>query len=375
MASRLWTRALLVAPGLALFAAAARLDEPWWMRHVVVPACYLPPAAGLRVALRLGLGIAGLAITSLGLRLRARRPTAAGAARLLLAVALAFCAAELALRVMARPERFTPHPRLEFLLGRPDPRTGWSFLPGRVLRFGAPGGGPVVEYAVDAHGDRAPFAGWVEDPLAPTLLVAGESIAVGHGLAWKDTFAAQAGARLGLQVVNAAEGGYGSDQALLRARDALRRLRQPAALVSTVLPVQLRRNLNDARPHLELRGGALAPAVAFAPRILLRELLVNDLQVLPEWRLQASLALTRALLEATAREARVHGARPLFLVPLFGPEPALIGELLHGLPHVVVSLEPARIMPWDGHPDAQGAQQLADAVVAALRAPDAAMVR
>lgn len=362
---RWFIRLALLAAALGALAAAASLDGAWWMRHVVVPACYLPPPWWMHGAVRGGLCLAGagLALLALGLG----RPTPGGIARLALAVALALCASEAALRFSERPERRTRHPRLEWLLGKSDPRTGWAFVPGSTLRFGAPGGGPVVDYAVDAHGDRAPSAGWVEDPQAATLLVTGESIAVGHGLQWNQTFAAQAGARLGLQVVDVAEGGYGSDQALLRARDALDRLRRPVALVTTVLAVQLHRNLDDARPHFELRGGALPLAPAFTPRLLLRELLADQLQILPERRLQKSLALTRAILEETVRLAREHGARPLFVAPVFGTEPALLSELLEGLPHVVVTLDPARIMPWDGHPDAQGARQLADAVVSALR--------
>jgi hypothetical protein len=135
------------------------------------------------------------------------------------------------------------------------------------------------------------------------------------------------------------------------------------------LPVREHRNLNDARPHLELSDGSLALEPAVRPRILLRELIADELQFLPEFRLRKSLALTRAILEETARVAREHGARPLFVTPLFGPETALVGEMLEGLPHVIVSIDPARIMHWDGHPDAQGARQIADAVVSALQAP------
>jgi hypothetical protein len=98
-------------------------------------------------------------------------------------------------------------------------------------------------------------------------------------------------------------------------------------------------------------------------------LIADDLQVLPEWRLQRALRLTRAILEATVREARLHGARPLFVAPLFEPEPELVRELLEGLPHVAVRLAPERIMPWDGHPDPRGARQIADAIVAALQRP------
>ena len=362
---RWFIRIALVLAALGSLAAAARLDDAWWMRHVVTPACYLPPPFWMRGAVRGGLCLLGGALVFLALR--TRRPTPGAVARSALAVALALCASEAALRLLERPERRSRHPRLEWLLGKSDPRTGWAFVPRSTLRFGAPGGGPVVDYRIDAHGDRAPAPEWVEDADAPTLLVTGESIAVGHGLSWKETFGAQAGARLGLQVVNVAEGGYGSDQALLRAREALLRLRRPVALVTVVLAVQLHRNLDDARPHLELRDGELQLLPAFAPHLLLRELLVDQLQILPEPRLQRSLLLTRAILDETARLARGSGARPLFVAPVFGPEPLLLRELLEGLPHVVVPLDPARIMPWDGHPDAQGAREIAEAVVFALR--------
>ncbi len=366
---RLCVRIALFALAIAFIAAAAWMDGRWWVRHVVVPACYLPPPAWMLPAVRGSLAAVGLAFGVVALIVR--RLSAADLGRVGLAIVAALCVVEIALRVTERPADRARHPRLEFLLGSEDARTGWSFVPGRIMRFGQPGGGPVVEYAVDAHGDRAPSAGFVEDPQTPTLLVTGESIATGHGLEWRDTFAAQAGARLGLQVVNVAEGGYGSDQALLRAGEALLRLRHPVALVSTVLPVQLHRNLSDARPHLELRDGELVLAPAFWPRIRLRELFVDDLQILPEWRLQNSLRLTRAILEATARAARDRGARPLFVLPLFTAEPEPVRELLAGLPHVVVELQPERIMPWDGHPDPRGAGQIADAIVSALQSSEA----
>ena len=361
-----WTvRFLLLAPASALLVAAAFADRAWWVRHVVVPACYLPPAEWKLAAFRIALASIGLVLAACAFA--ARSPTPGGVARVAHSIALGLCAAELGLRLLERPESRTPHPRLEWLLGAPDARTGWSFVPGRTLRFGAPGGGPIVTYDVDAHGDRAPAPDFAEDPAAPTVLVAGESIALGHGLEWKDTFAAQVGERLHAQVVNVAEGGYGSDQAWLRASDALSRLQRPIALVTTVLPVQLHRNLDDARPHLVLRDGALVLAPAFRPRLRLRELIVDELQIMPSWRIANSEALTRAILSRMAEAARAHGARPLFVAPVFGRAPALLRELLAGLPSVTVELDPARIMPWDGHPDARGARQIADAVVAALQ--------
>ena len=203
----------------------------------------------------------------------------------------------------------------------------------------------------------------------PTLIVAGESIATGHSLPWRDTFAARLGTMLGLQVVNVAEGGYASDQALLRAREALRRLVRPVALVETVLPVQLHRNVQDDRPHLVFRGGELVLEPASASRLRLREIFVNQLPYLSEARLSRSLELTRAILRETAREAQARGARPLFVVPSFDasrPEAFAVERVLEGLPHVVVDLDRSRLLP-DGHPDPRGAQQIADAAAEALR--------
>ena len=357
----------LLLGAVALAASAAIMDGAWWTRHVVVPACYLPPPPFIGPAFRWGLGVAALALVATAFRVR--RTTAAGASRIGLAVLAALGISELGLRALDRPEPRTHHPRIEFLMGGFDLRTGWSFTPKKVVRFGAPEGGPVIDYFVDAQGDRAPSTEFVERPDAPTLLVTGESMAVGHGLEWPQTFAAQAGARLGLQVVNVAEGGYGSDQALLRAQDALQRLHHPVALVSTVLPVQLHRNLADTRPHFELRDGSLMLVPAFAPRIRLRELIADDLQILPEWRLQKSLQLTRAILAATAQAARDRGARPLFVGVVFGPAPDLLRDMLEGLPHRIVALDPARIMRWDGHPDPQGARQIADAIVQYVNSP------
>src|SRR5207253_1007571 len=110
---------------------------------------------------------------------------------------------------------------------------------------------------------------------------------------------------------------------------------------------------------------------AFAPRIRLRELIADDLQILPEWRLQKSLPLTRAILAATAQAARDRGARPLFVGVVFGPAPHLLRDMLEGLPHRIVALDPARIMRWDGHPDPQGARQIADAIVQYVNSPRA----
>ena len=71
----------------------------------------------------------------------------------------------------ARPPSRAPVPetRIEARLAAPDPRTGWAFVPGRTVDLRGPDG-RVIRYAIDAHGDRAPSADWVEDPRAPTVV-------------------------------------------------------------------------------------------------------------------------------------------------------------------------------------------------------------
>jgi len=232
-----------------------------------------------------------------------------------------------------------------------------------------------ARYAIDAHGDRAPSQDWVEDPQAPTILITGESTAVGHGLEWPDTFAAQLSQKLHVQVINVAEGGYGSDQAHLRAVDAMPRFAHLVAVVTIVLPVQLHRNIQDDRSRLVVRDGALVVESKSRSPFRLRQVFVDEIPYLSETELQRSLRLTRSILDATAAAARERGAFPLFVVPTIGPprpldghpEAFVVHSLLDDLPHVVVDIDAAHLIPYDGHPDRFGAGQIADAIIASLQ--------
>ena len=361
-------RLSLLAPAAALLWFGVAADQAWFERHVVLPALYPPPPSWTLTALRTAAAALGL-LLAVCAALAGRRPTVGGVARVTLAVALALCASELGLRVLDLAVPAT----IEELLGAPDPRTGWVYPPRRSLDL-AIHGGRAVRYAFDVHGDRAPSAEWIEDTQAPTVLVAGESLATGHGLPWEETFAARLARPLDVQVVNVATGGYSSGQAYLRTVDALARFAHPTAVVTTVLPVQVGRNLHDDCPHLVLREGVLTLAPAATSRLRIRQLLVNKLPYVSERDLQASLRLTRAVLQATAAAARARGARPLFVFAAFGPpapsgarpDEFMVRELLDGLPHIVVDMDPAHAQPWDGHPDAEGARRIAAAIVEAL---------
>ena len=363
----------IATPAALLLWFAAMANDAWFQRHVVLPAYRLPPPAWALPALRIGALALGLGLMVCALA-AGRRATAGGVVRVAVALLLSVCASELVLRHFQRPEPEKPDPRLEWILGVEDPRTGWAFIPNRTMVLPPHGRQRRARYAIDAHGDRASSQDWVEDPQAPTLIITGESTAVGHGLEWHETFAAQLAEKLRVQVVNVAEGGYGSDQAHLRAVDALPRFAHPVAVVSLVLPVQLHRNIRDDRPRLVVRDGALVTEPASSSPFRLRQIFVDEIPYLSEAQLQRSLKLTRTILHATAAAARVRGALPLFVVPSIGlprprekhPEAFIVNALLDDLPHVVVDIDPAYLIPWDGHPDRAGAGQIADAIATAL---------
>src|SRR5215471_9103181 len=182
-----------------VFAAAA--GPAWFERHVVVPTYRLPPPGWVLAVLRLCSAAIGVGL-SLCARAAYKRATPGGVLRVAFALLLAAAASEIVLRVFDRPEGEKPNPRLEWILGIPDPRTGWAFVPNRSMVLPPRGMQRRARYSIDAHGDRAPSSDWLEDPDAPTVLITGESTAVGHGLEWPDTFAAKVAERMHVQVVN-----------------------------------------------------------------------------------------------------------------------------------------------------------------------------
>src|SRR5262249_21025674 len=297
---------LIAGPALWLLWFAAMADRAWFERHVLVPAYRLPPPTWTLPTLRILAVALGLTLLVCAFA-AARRATMGGVVRTAVALVLAIGAAELVLRFFQRPEAEKPNPRLEWILGVEDPRTGWAFVPNRTMVLPPRGTQRRARYAIDAHGDRAPSQDWVEDPQAPTILITGESTAVGHGLEWPDTFAAQLAEKLHVQVVNVAEGGYGSDQAHLRAVDAMPRFAHLVAVVTIVLPVQLHRNIQDDRSRLVVRDGALVVESKSRSPFRLRQVFVDEIPYLSETELQRSLRLTRSILDASAAAARERG--------------------------------------------------------------------
>jgi hypothetical protein len=386
--------AALAACGAALLLGAWRADAGWFERHVILPFYFLRPAhlpAAVRAAGALGGAALLAAAWGLGRARRAPEQQATNArlaepapwpARwpsILAALAASLLAAELVLRTFNVSAGGPAWRGYELKVGQPDPRYGWAAVPGHTTTITV--AGTTYQYAVNALGARAGRSDERPDLASPTLLVTGESIASGYGLDWSDTFAARCGRALGLQVIDVAEGGYGFDQAYLRAADLLPRLARPVAVVTVFVPAQLGRSLRSDRPRLVLEDHAglvfRPPADELLSRLRLVALFRHRLPIATTAEVEGAEALGRAVFVATAAAARARGAVPLFVVPAAhgAPEREALNRALFeapGLPYVTVDLQPDDVIPGDGHPNAHGARKLADAITAALRARIAA---
>jgi hypothetical protein len=373
--------------GAWLLFLAARASDSWLLAHVVLPNWFLVPPTLRRfhlaraAAASLGLLLLSVAGPKLGRWAGSQSgpKLAANCGRIAVALLLALVVAELVVRRWDSREPVWRKGKLEFRIGRPDPMFGWVAVPSRSTAIQT-SPGKTVHYRIDSLGNRARSERSSMDPASPTLVVTGESIAFGHGLEYEETFPAILGERLGLQVVNVAAGGYGSDQAYLRLVDALDRLQHPVAALTVFLPVQLGRDLQDYRPRLVLRGGKLtleAAATGFWSRLRLRDLFVNELPYLSDPALSRAIALNRAIVQSTSLAARARGAESLFIVPSFGP-PRSLNEhpeafILHqlfeeeGQPYLVIDIDRSRIRVDDWHPDEAAARQIADEVERVLR--------
>jgi hypothetical protein len=173
--------------GVALLACAIRADHAWLDRHFmpsffVSRRAYVLAASSLRVvAVALGVTIVFFVRPRVGRHI-ARLPTRtllANAARVLLAIALALGTSEFLLRrTFRRAVEEAPADEVPFRHG--DRWLGWTFVPARTGKNKI--GGRMVEYAFDSAGYRVRHAEEPVDPELPTILFAGESVMVGHGL-------------------------------------------------------------------------------------------------------------------------------------------------------------------------------------------------
>ena len=365
-----------------LLGTAYRIDRQWIYRHVTL--LNGPPftaevwSGGGRALLVL---LAALVV--LGLRpvliFIVSKGSLAGLARstvpALLAIAASVVTVEAvlgwmqpkALRGRAYPEYSAPHPRY-----------GWTGEPSSTNTVRISGRETLL--AFNREGIRVRNQDDEPDPALPTILFTGESIALGFGLEYAETYPALIAKRRGIQCVNLAGPAYGNDQAYLRLIDAMPRFERLVATVTVLIPLQLGRNLHDDRARLVLGPtGALelVPAASdFFSRSRIRQLLWNRLPYLGDRAIDRTLTLTSAILRETSIRTRARGATPLFVIPIHGPswplgdhpEAWILRRLFvqQELPFILVDLPPDQLLNGNYHPGPRGDDMIAAAIEAAL---------
>jgi len=352
--------------GLALIVIAIAARQSWLDRHFL-PSFFIPRQwyVWIETAVRLAIGLVG-ALLVLGRSRVSRLVTSSPAMTgcVVVAAALALGAGEVTLRsIRLRPTGWlVPE---EEPKRQPDPQLGWVLAPSRTGTSVV--GGRSIDYAIDAAGYRVRLVDEPVDPGRPAIVFVGESVMFGEGITWEESIPARTGAILGVPGANLAVHGYSTDQILLRLRNELPHFRRPLAVVSIFMTELFGRNLDDDRPHLAA-GLAWQPAVS-APRLVsLAALLVPYRR---DRTVDEGVRMTRDVLRATAELARARGATPLIVVPQFGVEDesqrVLRERVLESdLPVLVVRLDPDWRLPWGVHPNARGADVIAQAIAARL---------
>jgi hypothetical protein len=363
------------ATGAALLLAAWRMDSAWANRHFL-PAWAYGWDTQLRILFWLRLVVAAAGVLVLALILPwARRRTAAGRGRealrtaltALLAVALAFAAVEGILHTRtwrSTQERWDSQEPLR----APDPEYGWTFVPNHA--GGVALHGRTLHYATGPFGYRIASPGAAPDFARPTILFAGESITLGYGLEWPETFPARVAALTGAQVVNMGVNAHAIDQIFLRLRRELPRFAHPVAVVVPFVPALFDRNLDTDRPHLDAQLRWHPPG---RPSFRLVELARRAVRYRSEEAIAQGVAMTQAILRRTLAMARERGARAMVVVPQFLPESQREAEVRRavldagGIPYLLVPIRPEWRYPVDRHPTPDGARSIAEAIAKALR--------
>jgi hypothetical protein len=135
-----------------------------------------------------------------------------------------------------------------------DDLLGWRLKDGLRLPVGALNGGSVTtgRYGLRMNDDR------VREPPAGAILAVGDSFTV-SGTGDADTWPAQLERLLGTPVLNAACGGWGVDQMVLRAEQLIPVLRPAALIVGILVPHDLHRSAyrlfgGSHKPWFRLEG-------------------------------------------------------------------------------------------------------------------------
>jgi hypothetical protein len=295
----------------------------------------------------------------------------AGTARIALALILALVTSEVLLR---KPWKAAAAP-LACPICPPtigNDRTYWQLAPSTKHVWQGPH--DTITYFTDSDGSRVASLETHPDPNRPTIVVGGESIALGIGVNYEDTFAGVLERDLNVQVIDTGVFGYGMDQAYLREEDILPKVVHPIALITVFVPQQIERAELDSRNalvandagNLEMRSPLPAWFRDLQLRRLWRGLYHDDQQLRDQ----------RAIARATVALAKQHGAYPLFVttnflepcLPVRGQSPALFRVVFddQGISRIHVDLPANQRVDGDPHPGPLSQLALAKAIEKAL---------
>ncbi len=367
------------APSLALIVWAFRASPDWFDSHVLQNHCPREPStltletAARWMAVAIALVLATV-IRSAFARWSARprgptfwRTTASAVG----AAALALVACDVFFRIKESRLRLEDEPGLPPM--RLD-ETG-NFVPVPLHTKDSDVEGRMINYAIDAQGNRAAKTTDPTDFDAPTILFTGESVAMGWGVAFEHSYPAIVERALGIRAVNLAVTGFAIDQAHRRLEEMLPKFAHPVGVVTLVMATELERTVSDRRARLALVDGRLelVPPSSFW-------LLTSPLRKFVPYHSDEAVPLSRAILRATGELARARGARPLFVFTNFGPpclsEPGRASGLERALfagldpdTHIHVDIAPALMIgpPKEVHPNENGHLAIGQAIADAFR--------
>jgi hypothetical protein len=372
---RIVVETILTLVAIAIAAWVWCADAFWFERHANAYRCIRDPhTLSLGNFSRWLAGVIALVLV-LVVRPRVGRRVArngiswAAVGRYALAIVLALGCAELILR---RPAPFMTAPDGYSPTHIPDPRFAWKLAPSAQHTWHA--NGRDFLYAVNDEGNRAASIDAHSDHTRPTILIGGESIAMGMGNRYEDAFPALLEAQTGIQVVDLGVDAYGLDQIFMRESEVTSTYDHPLALVTIFHPEVAERSEVEDRPRLRVNDSDALELVPEPP------VWVRDIRLRRIFRNlyhgTAEVDDLRAIVRDAAALARAHGAYPLFVTMNFlgpcldvkGAPPFLFRTLFEdqNVPHIHVFLPANERLSDDLHPGPLAHKRIADAIANAL---------
>ena len=309
-----------------------------------------------------------------------------------MSLAVTLGALEIACRLLDLPAQFRMA-REEHITAKFDSELGWAYLPNSsvVSSFGSDR--RMIPSHFDELGTRVRAPGLGHDPVAPTVLLVGDSFTMGHGVVFEETFAGRLGVMpdFPYQVVNLGVQGFGTDQSLLMLKRHFKRL-NTKVVVYTLIEDHVVRNSNYDRRVLQVDANVAGTKPLFGLRpdgtLYLRKTPYRfaDYPTPPHlWRYleiawnrlgpRPSIALTLALVQKMRRFTETNGAA--FLLVYWsdqGAKPTPRAPFFDsmGLDILDTAIDAPVdwrnwIIPGDGHPDSRAHARVAQLLYQRLK--------